>query len=148
MFQTEVREDRSFAAFALQQLGVCFAGGVWGLISTAIPFWLSRFGLSGNALEVFSIVVLGALPAFVCGFLIRRQFPHFAAAGRWIWFLPSSLLVVALASSAFNARLVHDLSDFFFPGPEWEGWWAVWFFTYPALGCVGYSLGVRFQKTR
>jgi hypothetical protein len=102
-----------------------------------------RYGWHGNLFEALSVVALALVPAFLCGRFTASRFPHFTYSGRWIWALPSVLMVVTLLAAVFNSKLKLDIMELFFPPPEGEAWWAVLVFTYPTLGCVGYSLGMR-----
>jgi hypothetical protein len=148
MFQTEVDENRSFLAFALQQILVCVGSVVWGLITMSLPFWLSRFGVIGRLLEGFSIVSLVAAPSFLAGRLIGSGIPRIGASGRWVWVLPSALIGIALLSSSFTSGIGRNISELFFPPPDGEAWWAVWFFTCPTIACVGYSFGIEYERRK
>lgn len=145
MFQTEI-EEGSFVGFFLQQVGVCVASVFWGAISAE---WLARLGglgSSGSLAEAIGNVGSGLGLAFLLGRLSRSKLPRFVLSGRWVWLLPSAFFVAALVSSALHSRLERDLSEFLFPRNGGEGLWAVVVFSYPSLGCVGYSLGIGFAR--
>jgi hypothetical protein len=39
---------------------------------------------------------------------------------------------------------MHEIAGLLYPEKNGEAWWAVYLFTYPWLGSVGYSLGIIF----
>ena len=105
--------------------------------------WFSRKSL----METTGNIVAGLGFGFVLGRLTRTKLLHSADSGRWACLLPTVLFAPALVSSALHPNLRHDLAELFFP-PEGEDLWAVVFFSYPTLGCTGYSLGIWFQSRR
>jgi len=148
MFQTEIEEGSSFLAFFLQQVGVCVASVFWGAISAEWLAHLSGLGPAGSLTEAVGNIASGLGLAFLFGRLLRSRLPHFTYSGRWVWLLPGTLLAAGLLSSAFHSRLERDLPDLLFPPNDGEELWAVVLFLYPTLGCIGYSLGTRFQGRR
>jgi len=141
MFETEIQSDGSLIAFIVQQLAVCVGSVVWAAISAPLPYALAGMGVLGRTLETASIFALALGPAFLCGRLIRSKRRQFAYSGRWVWLLPTALLLVLLLSSP--SKLSRNLGELFFPPSEGEAWWAVLVFTYPTLGSLSYSFGVR-----
>jgi hypothetical protein len=140
MFETEIDEGGSFLVFAFQQVAVCIASVIWAR-TAEIPRALSSAS-GGNIIEALCIFVLAFVPAFFCGFVVQRSMPGFASSGRWVWLLPSFLLFAALLSSL--PTFARNVSDLLYPPSQGEAWWAVFLFTYPWLGCLGYSLGIIF----
>jgi len=147
MFETEADQGGSFVSFLLQQLAVIFGSVVWAF-TAELPSWMSQFGAIGRVFEALTIIVLGGVPAFVAGYTMRRRAPTLAYSGRWIWFLPSAVVVAILTFSLFHSGLQDDLLELFSPPPIGEAWWAVLLVTYPTLGCCGYSLGMAFPRER
>ena len=144
MFETEIDEGGSFLSFALQQVGVCIASVIWALITSEIPRGLSSAS-GGNVIEAVCIVTLSFVPAALFGSGVQRSVPRLASSGRRIWLLPCFLLLVGLLSALHNTMFVSDVSDLFYPSTQGEAWWAVYLFTYPTLGCLGYSVGIIFR---
>jgi hypothetical protein len=144
VFGTEIRKDGSFVAFVVQQVGVWIASVIWALITIEFPRWLSQFGPVANILEAATIITLAFGPAFLCARWVRATHPDFAFSGRWIWILPCVLLIASLLQSLRRpALLLRGFSAVLYPPPDGEQWWAVLLFTFPLLGCVGYSFGAR-----
>ncbi len=148
MFGTEIKSDSGLPTFILQQLAVCVGSIVWAVITVWLPQGLSGVGFLGKVLEATCIVALALGPAFLCGRAVKSKFPKFEYSGRWVWLLPSALLAVMLLSFAFSSRLEDNVAELFFPPPGGGAWWGVLIFTYPTLGCVGYSLGIGSEAGR
>jgi hypothetical protein len=148
MFSTEVKPDGGLPTFILQQLAVCCASMLWAAATVWLPMGLSGMGGLGKMFEASGVVALAMGPAFLCGRAVKSKFPKFEYSGRWVWLLPSALLAAMLVSFAFSSRLEQNVAELFFPPPEGEAWWGVLIFTYPTLGCVGYSLGIGSEAER
>lgn len=150
MFETEVHEDRSVVAFAVQQLGVWIISVIWALITVSLLVWLSQFGPVARMIEAASAIGLAFAPGFSGGRLIQSKYPHFAVSGRWVWVLPcifvSALLLVFVTYT--HTPLSRSLADLFSPPNDLAGVLGVLFVTYPTLGCVGYSLGIRVESRK
>ena len=102
----------------------------------------SPFGSTG--LQLFNPVVIFFL-GFAAGFIGRSRRRDSSSVGGWIWCLPVALLFMAI---------VWDLITFHF---DWGFIWRGYFFwphpggdmgpilrdilTYPAVSCLGYSVG-------
>ncbi len=98
MFETEIDEGGSFLSFALQQVGVCIASLFSALVTVEVPAGLSSAS-GGNLAEALCIITLGFVPALLCGVLVQGYMPRVASSGRWVWLLPSFLVLVLLLSS-------------------------------------------------
>ena len=143
MFETEIDEGGSFLSFALQQVGVCIASLFSALVTAEVPRGLSSAS-GGNLAEALCIITLGFVPALLCGVLVQGYMPRVASSGRWVWLLPSFLVLALLLSSFPDGRFMHEVEGLLYPEKNGEAWWAVYLFTYPTMGCLGYSLGIMF----
>jgi hypothetical protein len=148
MFSTEIKSDGGLPTFILQQFAVCLGSLLWAAVTIPLPGGLSGIGGLRKLFEAQCIVALALGPAFLCGRMVRSRLPSLAYSGRWVWVLPSALMAAALISSAFSSTLDDNVAGLLFPPPEGEAWWGVLIFTYPTLGCVGYSLGIASKAGR
>jgi hypothetical protein len=125
------------------------------LLASAIPVALEMFEgsllrwyeVSGSpfgsiGLQLFNPVAIFFL-GFAAGFIVRTRRRDSSGVGAWIWCLPVALLLAAIVS---------DLITFHF---DWNLIWTEYFFwsqgdmgpilrdilTYPAVSCLGYSVG-------
>ncbi len=108
---------------------------------------LRRYEVSGSpfssiGLQLFNPAVILFL-GFAAGFIVRNRRRDSSSVGGWIWCLPVTLLLAAI---------VWDLITFHF---DWNLIWKDYFFwsrgemgpigrdilTYPAVSCLGYSVG-------
>jgi hypothetical protein len=144
MFQNEIRVGSSPWAFAAQQVGVPLGFVMWGLYSGELPRLISNLGRPlGAILEAIVIVTVAGLPAFFLGRLVGRNSSDFSDTGKWIWILPSMLVLMIIGLTGFRVR---DTEDFLFPVYDGDAWWAVVMRTYPAIGCIAYSLGIALRR--
>lgn len=141
MFQTEIREP-SLGAFVGQQMGLLVGSLLWCLLTVSLPIWFSDVTRPvGRILESLSIIFLAGVPFFFLGRFVQYRFPGLALSGRWVWVLPALGFMAVLISSLTAGHSA--FSDLFSPPGEGEAWWGVLIFTYPTLGSIGYSLGLR-----
>jgi hypothetical protein len=148
MLTDEVKDGPSFLAFFFQQVGVCFAALIWGVVASEWLAHVAALSPVAELLEATANIAAGIGPPFFAGRLIRARFSYLGPSGRLIWILPTILMAGALFWSGFNLRLARDMSDLLYPPEGPEAYWAVAFFSYPTFGCAGYSLGVWFQGRR
>ena len=150
MFETEIHEDRSVVAFLIQQLAVWIISVIWALITASLPVWLSQFGPVARMFGAASVIGLASAPAFFGGRLIQYSYPHFAVSGRWVWVVPSIFLLALLVVFVIYTHepLSRNLADLFSPRNDLGSVLAALFVTYPTLGCVGYSVGIRVEHRK
>jgi hypothetical protein len=145
MFEAKIDEAGPLVPFLIQQFGVCIASLFWGLVTIDFVGSLAT-KTNGTAIEALVLILLGLGPACIAGILANSLPRRFVDPGCWIWLLPTgyALLMqgVALASGHFG----EGLSELFCPPDDGEAFLGVWGFTYPWLGCLGYSLGIAIDR--
>src|SRR5579862_4279220 len=126
-------------AFLSQQLVLPIASLIIIMIVTPeIPWKYVQAGTKGQLIQVALNIAVSAIVGIVLGTLVLRTIPTMRAMGKWIGLIPSILITGALVSDAHTFTLTTALAEFFFPGPDGEGWWAFWFFTCPTISTVCY----------
>lgn len=104
-------------------------------------------GPSHFAADVWETIVAWAA-GFFLAILANRFLPRFAANGRFIWILPSALLIMLICHGLYlkNARQI--FIGFFYPFNENEEDLIFGLATLPTYACIAYSLGILFARSR
>lgn len=153
MFETELRDDYSFAAWLAQQIAaICvptlLAGFTAGSIAQDIEAGPGYpLGIVGKVIwYMFFVWGLG----FYLALVVHRFFPRSTKEGRWVWIVPLFFVMLAFLGDAMMSSVPHVVTEFFYPGPNGESGWALMLLTYPTCAAILYSFGMFFasQKRR
>ena len=78
------------------------------------------------------------------GWAVTRWKPAFMSTGRWVWFLPSVVVVPDLLYELLRRQQVLWLPESLFATGSNEGL-AVYLLTLPTCSAIGYSIGAYFK---
>lgn len=150
MFERQIDDGRSFASYVVQQLLVWFASVLISILGSFPWIVVSGQGPIRGLVEALYVIASAAVPAFMAGRWVQETWPGFASEARAIWILPTMILIAGIVSSMdlthFKAESL--LAELLFPPSDGEAWWAVYFATAPAIGCLSYALGSRATSDR
>ena len=140
MFTNSVASEPPVLRFIVQQFGVPLCAFATALIAPN-PFQTSN-GLRSQicfvSLEVAYMVAIGALLAF-----LAVTFFDLASTGRWVWLIPSILLVWALVEDSLDFSIWQAISEAFWPSVGEAGLGFI-ILTSPTLACISYSASIAF----
>ena len=136
MIQVEVP---SVFTYLLQQVGVPLGSLLLLLVAPGFSWSFVQSGVFGQTAEVIRCLMIESLVGFWFGFAVRRIMPDLRRTGRWAWVVPVFVVCVGLLYESLTLSINMAVRDFFFPGPDVEGWWAFMFVTCPAIATVWYS---------
>lgn len=97
--------------------------------------------------DIWEMIVAWAA-GFLLAVLVNRLLPRFATNGRFIWVLPSALLIMLICDSLYVEDVRQVLTEFFYPVNKNEEDLAFGFATLPTYACISYSLGILFSRAR
>jgi hypothetical protein len=159
MFSEPTREpDGHGGGFIAHYAAQCFLMWIGAVvlksIETAVFGWSelslnSRFGSA--VVQVTHPLVLFSVSAGI-GFICRRRLSGLTHGASWLWIFPVTCLSAAIVADLF-------ISDF-----DWSAIWTTYFYwsspgrdegpllrdflTFPALSCLGYSLGASLERRK
>jgi hypothetical protein len=150
MLKTEILDDYSFWAWFSQQIGALVVPSALALFSAIFAEKIDA-ELTSPLRILFDIVwytvfVWGI--GFFLGLAAHRFFPRASVTGRWVWIVPMLLFFTAFVSDTLRSSFKDTLSEFFYPGPNGEDWWALMGITYPACATTLYSISMFLASRR
>ncbi len=146
LFATRVPDPPSFLFYVAQQLVVPVLGIVGGLLGNGFVSMLLPPVYPPQVESVLARllgVIGGMAGAMLFGWSAAAIFQLLKGdetTGRWIWVVPTLLIILGIASGTRTFSFSYALSELFLPPPEGEAWWAVFLATNPAACCLAYSL--------
>jgi hypothetical protein len=145
LFGTFVKSEPSIGAFAMLQIGVPLCALLAVLL---VPNPFDRPAVSAADLATrIGCVLVSAATAGIAGMsaaIATRRIAPDQECGRWIWIIPSSLVLIGFVSDSLNFSVQEALSGLFLPKAEGEDWWAFLLLTCPTIACITYSAAFRF----
>jgi hypothetical protein len=135
MFETEVRPEPSLVSYDVQQ----FAAPLLPMLSLLIVSPVLNI-FAGSRAELIAPLLFAVCFAFAFGRVVRSHLPGAAEAGRWVWVIPSTVLLAALIGDAVLFSLRQSLSELFFPPREGEGSLGFFLMTIPVFSSIAYSI--------
>ena len=132
-------EEPSVLAYGLQQVGVPLGSLLVLLVVPGFSWSFAQSSVFGQAAEVIRCLTIESLTGLLFGFAVGRIMPDLRTTGKWVWVIPVSLIALGLLQDSLSLSINMAVREFFFPGPDGEGWWAFALLTCPAAASVWYS---------
>jgi len=143
--ETPASPTWTFTKKYLAQLVGCALGA--GLARLPLSLVLSLFGISGDhGRDLYFAgydALLSVFVGLIGGWWVGRLRPSYVMTGRWIWLLPSVVIMPDMVRREALNRSTLQVSEYFFAiDPSGLGMAAVTLFTIPLFASIGYSLGM------
>jgi hypothetical protein len=142
---TTLRDEPSFFAFLLQQLGVPLVCFVAVLSTSQVPGIFKQSGVDGESAGALWALVGALVSGFVLGCLASRFMPRATSTGRWIWIIPSLFFLWAFLDESLSSSLVSALRMLFFPGPNGAAGLVLVLLTVPTISTWSYSAAMGWR---
>ncbi len=150
MFTTEVNDSRSLAAWSTQQVAIPILSWILTYIAMLVPETiLARRATNlvmDAGIEAFLTTILFWSSGFILAILIRQIFPSAAPTGKWIWVLPTLLVVYLIAWDFAKVGNPIVLIEYFYPKGEQA--WIAYLAVFPTYACIAYSLGMSAASSK
>jgi hypothetical protein len=137
-----VEAGPSFGAFLAQQFTILSLG----LLAMAVPApSLEGGSLGSRVADVLVYSGASALAGTIAAMVVRKVFGS-SESGKWIWVIPTLLIVIGLLHDSFHFSFAIALGDAFLPAADGEAWWVFMFLTLPAVACGTYSATMSYKR--
>jgi hypothetical protein len=150
MFETTIDKGPSAASWLAQQFGVPIISLLWALTTAQVGDRIKAAlgSPAGDVVRVawYALFIWGS--GLLLSLFVHRLIPRSGTEGRWIWILPSLGFVTLFIDDLRHFPIRQVSADFFYPGDNGEGWWALVLATYPTAASIGYSLGMTYLNRR
>jgi hypothetical protein len=146
LFTTHVRNEPSFVAYLLQQIGVPLFSLLLllTLVSGAESLFQSK--ATGRIIEAIVGIAVAVSIGFLGGAAVGRIVPSARSSGRWVWVVPALALLWAFFHDAFRTSPKDSFRELFFASQNGEAWWAFVLLTCPAISTLSYSVAMVWRS--
>ena len=136
----EPGREPNFFFFLIQQALVPVLAFLALVVTAQVPAAFN-FGMHNQVVDNWWAMFVVVSFTLALGFLAAHLTPNFADDGRFIWAIPTTLLVMGIGFD-FRHGFSREIRDAFFPIGENEVGLLFSFVTLPTYACIAYSLGV------